>query len=73
MLQHTSQITLYYHILVRTMFHFTHRYSIVLVISHFSHPTEKTEADGHSIEDNANLGITVNYLIFANKYGFILV
>jgi hypothetical protein len=35
---------------------------IALLISHFNYPAEKTEADGHSIEDNANLGNTVNCL-----------
>jgi len=43
---------------------------IAFLISHFDHPAEKTEADGHSIEDNANLGNAVNCLMTANKYHF---
>jgi hypothetical protein len=39
-----------------------------LLISHFNCPAEKTEADGHSIEDNANLGNTINCLMTENKY-----
>lgn len=43
---------------------------VAFLISRFNCPAEKMEADGHSIEDNANLGNTVNCLMSANKYDF---